>query len=370
MKSLLKWLAGATAMLLAAATFAAELTLSAQEFENLGIQLASPTKTERVGGISARAKVVIPPAGEQVVSAIRAGSVVQVNVSLGDVVSQGQVLGYLQSPDFLTLQREYLDAFNTDSLARLQLDRDDQLLSEGIISKRRLEETDARAKAAAASLGEHRQMLRLSGMSDQQIAALAEQQRFTDRLAIRAPIDGVLLELMTVVGQRIDAMDPIYRIGDLSQLWLEIQVPQEQSSAVSIGMHVAILDYDGELLAEVLAVSRAVDPVTQMVTVRARLTRSDHELKPGQFLTVQLVTDTGTASTGPVWTVPTSAIVRSGQQSYVFVRTNDGFDVRAVNELSTTGNVAYINEAFSANTRIAVTGVSALKAMWAAETDT
>ena len=367
MKSITKYLAGAGLALVASATWAADLTLTAQEFENLGIELAPLTPTESVSGISARAKVVIPPAREQVVSAIRAGTIAQLNASLGDVVTEGQILGELQSSEFLALQRAYLDAFNTDALARTQLHREQQLLSEGIISKRRLEETEARSKSAAASLNEHRHLLRLGGMSNQQVAALAEQQRFGDRLAIRAPITGVVLERMVAVGQRMGAMDPTYRIGDLSELWLEIQVPHEQSAAVAVGMRVAVVGCVVAMPAEVVAVAQAVDPITQMLVVRARLTTPHHELKPGQFVSVQLVTDNEIASAVSLWSIPSSAVVRRDKQTYVFIRTGSGFDVRAVSEVSTSGSVSYLSAGLDADARVAVSGVAALKAMWAAE---
>jgi len=367
MSSIVKYLAGVSLALVACASWAADLALTVQEIENLGIELAQPTPTESVRGISARATVVIPPVGEQVVSAIRPGSIAQLNVSLGDLVIEGQILGKLQSPDFLSLQRGYLGAFNTDVLTRRQLERDRQLLSEGIISRRRLEETETRAKSAAATLSEHRQLLQLGGMSDQQIAALAEQQHFDDRLAIRAPIAGVVLERMAAVGQRMDAMDPIYRIGDLSELWLEIQLPHEEIAAVAVGMRVAVVGYAVELSAEVVAVAQAVDPVTQMVIARARLTPPHHELKPGQFISVQLVAGSETDAAASLLSVPSSAVIRRDRQTYVFVRTGGGFDVRVVSEVSKSGGVSFLSMGLDAEAHVAISGVSALKAMWAAE---
>ena len=204
-------------------------------------------------------------------------------------------------------------------------------------------------------------------MSDQQVAELTEQQRFNDRLAIRSPITGVVLERMAAVGQRMDAMDPIYRVGDLSELWLAIQVPHELSAAVKVGMRVAVDGCAVPLPAEVVAVARAVDSITQMVVVRARLTTSNHELKPGQFVSVQMVTENETGAAVSLWSIPSRAVVRRDKQPYVFVRTDSGFEVRAVSEVSTSGSVSYVSAGLDGETRIAVTGVSALKAMWAAE---
>ena len=48
-------------------------------------------------------------------------------------------------------------------------------------------------------------------------------------LNIRAPIGGVVLERLTTLGARLDIQAPIYRLADLSELWLEINIPQESA---------------------------------------------------------------------------------------------------------------------------------------------
>ena len=116
-----------------------EIVVTADEVTNLGIELATPQKALVTTAIEATAHVVIPPMGDVFVSAPQAGLLMRLNVAIGDEVSQGQAIAELQGPEFLALQREFLDALNTNLLAQNDYARDQQLHDEGIISGRRLQ---------------------------------------------------------------------------------------------------------------------------------------------------------------------------------------------------------------------------------------
>jgi len=367
--NILAWLTRTAPLLLCMPLFAAELNLTPQEFERLGVELSIPTAVDHISVVAARARVVIPPKGEHIVTSVQPGLLAQLSVGVGDAVDQGQVLATVKSPAFLTSQRVYVDAFNANALAQTQLTRDQQLYGEGIISKRRLDDTEAHSRATSAQLGEQQSLLRLSGMSDAEITALESQQRFADQLIVRAPVAGVVLERMGMLGEQVDSMQPMYRIGDLSRLWLDIQVPQEKVADVRIGMSVDVANCVVALPAEVMAVGQSVDPVSQTVVVRAELTHPDHLLKPGQFVSVRIVRNTATDGTIDVWSVPVGAVIRRDDQCHVFVRTDAGFEAREVTVVSATADQAYLDGDLSTNIRVAVSGVSALKAIWANQLD-
>jgi len=348
---------------------AEEITISPNEIANLGIEVAAPTPAREVAALEATARVVIPPMADAIVSAPQAGLLAGLNVTVGDEVAQGQVIARLQSPEFLTLQREFLDALNTNLLTNNEYERDQQLFDEGIISDRRLQETTTRARIATTGLNEHRQLLQIAGLSEGDIRLLETEQKLIQVLAIRAPFGGVILDRMANVGERLDAMSPIYRLADLSSLSLEINVQQESLAAVQPGMSVAVADSPVEYPAEVTTIGRAIDPATQSVMVRALLTEADHGLKPGQFVSARIVSKRSIASTESIWMVPTVAVTRSGAGYYVFVRTRNGFDIQEVQVVGAAAGSLYLELDIEADGMIAVSSVSALKALWYAQSE-
>ena len=291
------------------------------------------------------------------------------NMGVGDEVRRGQVLAKMRSPDFLALQGEFLDSLNANLLAQNEYERDQQLFDEGIISGRRLQETTTRSRIATTRFSEHRQLLQIAGLTEAEINSLETQQKMLPVLEIRAPFDGVILERMATAGERLDAMSPVYRLADLSTLWLEIFVPQESLSAVRLGMKVAVTGSPVRLPGEVTTIGRSIDPATQAIMVRATLTDAGHGLKPGQFVSAQIVAGYAGASGVPVWSVPTAAVTRSNNGHYLFVRSEKGLEVREVQVVSSDSVNLFFSSKIEANDQVAISGVAALKALWHAQSE-
>ena len=83
-------------------------------------------------------------------------------------------------------------------------------------------------------------MLQAAGVTDIDIQTLKQTRKLNSLMNVRSPIDGVVLERMVGVGQRVDVLAPLFRIGRLDELWLEIDMPQERMNEVRMGDYVHI----------------------------------------------------------------------------------------------------------------------------------
>ena len=348
---------------------AADIVLSDEEVENLGIRTVVPLEAEAVPAIEATATVVIPPANDLFVSAPLPGLLLRQELSVGESVRAGQVLAEIKSSAFLAQQREFLDAQTDNLLAQRAVERDRQMFAEGIISERRLQETESRATITAAGLREHRQMLQIAGLTTSEIHALEKEQLLSNVLRLRAPFDGVVLDRLASTGQQVDETLPVYRVADLSTLWLDISVPREFFDTVKPGMRVQVAESALEWPAVVTTVGSAVDPATQSVHVRAEIDEPNHGLRPGQFVAVELVEQMSESGWGRAWSVPVSSVARIGENFYVFVRTTDGFAARGVELAGVSDGRHFLRADFSAGEKVAVTGIAALKAIWLGQAD-
>ena len=343
------------------------LRVTPEERRQIGVETELPQAVTEVSVVSVLARVVLPPNSDTALSAPLSGMLVQFGAAIGDQVMAGQVLAELQSAEFLRLQREFLAADSAEVFASSQRTRDLALFDDGIIAKRRLEETLATAQTATARLREARQLLLFSGMNDLEIEKLRARKKSQQRLALRAPADGTVVERFLSAGARVETSDPLFRVADLSTLWLELQVPQEQSLVVSAGMRIALVGH-ADATAVVASVGQAVDPQTQAVVVRGSITTSDGRLKPGQTVSATILSRTQTAGQA-VWSVPVGAVIRRGEIAYVFAQSATGFDVRRVSVISSDRRRAYISSGVEADTQVVFTGVSVLKALWATVED-
>ena len=333
------------------------IPMTAEQQQDFGITVAVPEPANDVYGDRLPAKIVVPNTQLHVVSALQGGLIETLLVAVGDDVTQGQPLVRIQSPELLELQRDFLQTLAQLHLARTNLDRDQQLAKDGIIAKRRLLETQVAHQELATQLMQQREALWLAGMSRTGVQNLEQRRQLTTTLIVAAPHDGVVLEQMALAGQRVDAAAPLYRVGKLKPLWIEIHIPLERTQGAEIGGKVLVPDLRVE--GRITTLGRDVHEADQGVLIRAEVNEGAERLRPGQFVEVQIA---GLKSEEPRYRVPRTALIRHEQKTLVFARTAQGFEPKEVRIISEQGDKVIISVEFPAGVRIAKTGAAALKA--------
>ena len=327
------------------------IKLTAVQISRLGIQLAAP-QVETTGRLNALpARVVVPPRQMHVVSAPLAGVVNVVGFSPGDRVSRGQVLFELASPAVAELRRNTAQAQIQLQLAERNARRDQQLLDEGLISESRQRVSQAALAESRVVLAERREAMRLAGVQTK-----ADSQ---GTVSLRAPIEGIALELMVSPSARVEASTALARIAQSDPLWLEIQLPLRDAGRAVVG---AMIKVPGSnQMARVLGVASDVSADSQSVSVRALLPNPNYALRPGQFLSIDL--PVREAGDGSLWRLPTAAIVRIDDQPMVFVRDRNGFQPRPVEVRQSDSTSTLVSADLDAQMQIAVSGTASLKAI-------
>ena len=304
------------------------------------------------------AEVVVPNAQLRVVSAPQAGLLESLLVAEGEPVTAGQPLALIQSPELVEQQSAYLEALTRLELASAQLQRDRQLHQEGIVAERRLLETRSAHTQARTLVNQRRQTLELSGIPSDALERLARERRLSSSLTVRSPLDGVVLEQLATPGQRLDMASPLYKIGQLDPLWLEIHVPLNRLGSTAPGTGVELENPD--LWARVITVGQMVHGADQGVLVRAEISAGAGRLRPGQFVQARLEQP----SAEPLFRVPRSALVRNQGRAWVLLAEGEGFRPLAVQVRSEESGQAVVSGEFAPGDQVAVSGTAALKAAW------
>jgi RND family efflux transporter MFP subunit len=342
---------------LSACAGAAELRLEPAQIQSLGITTGIPESQGATEVIGLAAEVMVPNNQLHVVSTPLPGLVEAVLVAVNEPVRRGQVLARMQSTALAEAQRGYLQALTQQQLAQANLDRDNRLAAEGLIAESRLLSTRASHIEATALLAERRHALRLAGMDDKAIRGLQTGSAISSSVIVTASVSGIVIDQMAQAGQRLEAFTPLYRIAQLDPLWLEIQVPLARTAGIREGAAVRVPS--AEAAGRIISVGRSVTPESQTVMLRALISTNAARLRPGQYVEAAVSVGAGTAAH---WRVPAGALARLGDKPHVFVRTQAGFRAVEVVVVSEGPQAMVISGPLSAGARIAVTGVSALKA--------
>jgi len=331
-----------------AATASGVIALSADQQTALGVRLA-PVQPASAVQLDLPARVSVPPSNQAVVSAPAAAMVRRLLVNPADVVRRGQPLIELVSPQIAQLQRERSEAQTRLELARRQLQRDTQLVEDGIVPRARLDAAQAQAREAQQLLAER----------DLAVKLAAGGTGLDGVALLRAPIDGVLTEVTAVPGQRVDLAAPLMRIVQQGALWLEIDASPQQAASIQSGAAVVVPQQQAHGVVQSKSV--AVSP-GQSVLVRVRLTQPG-SLLPGAVVQARLSLP---AQPG-TWRVPPAALTQIGGRDAVLVRTAEGFRVVAVRVVGRLDDAVMVQGALQAGDRVAASGVVAIKAAAAEE---
>ncbi|MGF1511630.1 MAG: efflux RND transporter periplasmic adaptor subunit [Myxococcota bacterium] len=217
----------------------------------------------------------------------------------GERVRRGQTVAVLYSPEIYAAQRDLRIAVQ-------------QLHALG--------QAEQSAKAAARSAVEaSRRRLALLGVPSETIEGMASSEEPATQVAIRSPVAGTVLERLVTEGQYVKAGDPLYRVADLSRLWVQLDAHESEVGQMSLGAEVELRVPAApklELAGTVQFVDPTVDSVTRVAQVRIEVRNEGQKLRPGMYVEASVRADDFDDS--PL-TVPESAVIFTGRRSLVYV---------------------------------------------------
>jgi cobalt-zinc-cadmium efflux system membrane fusion protein len=286
------------------------------------------------------------------VAASSPARVVRVLARAGDEVVANQPLVELASGDAAKARAELRAADTRLALAKKTLERKQTLLADRLIPER--EVVDAQNAVAEAEAARTVAAGAVQGFAGSAAGS---------GLVLRAPVAGTVIDRDVVVGQLADPSKTLFRIGDLTKLWLVAHVFERDAVRVRIGTTgtATFAALPGTTVDGTIAwIGREVETTSRTVPVRLEIANADGVLRPGMSATVSL--PVGQAG-GQVVAVPIAAVQRVGDKWSVFAPRETGeFEVRPVGRGRDLGGEVEILSGLAAGDEVVVDGAFLLKA--------
>ena len=213
----------------------------------------------------------------------------------GQRVRKGQTLFTLYSPELYAAQREYLSALKREGAAG-----------------------SATTELTRAS----EQRLRLLGMSEGQLRELQRRGEAWENVPVVSPSTGYVIDKEIVEGGRIEAGTRVYRIADLSRLWVEAEVYESDLASVKVGQPATVeLSYvpGSRFEGRVNYIYPTMSGATRTGRIRVVLENRGLEIKPDMYAHVDLEVDLGERLV-----VEDTAVIYTGPRRLVFVDLGEG----------------------------------------------
>jgi cobalt-zinc-cadmium efflux system membrane fusion protein len=239
------------------------------------------------------------------------GKVMDVMVSLGDKVSEGQTLAVIKSADVSGNYSDLTVATTDSAVAKKQLDNATSLFNNGIASEREYIEAKENYNKAVANAAKLRTQISING---------GGQTSPNGIYVVKAPISGYVVEKNTESGSFIrgDNGQNIFTVGDINDVWIWANVYESDVSKVKEGYEadVTTLAWPGKIFkGKIDKVNQVLDPQTKVMKVRIALNNSNHELKPEMFANVLVQNK----EPQQMVTIPHSAVITENGKNFVVV---------------------------------------------------
>ena len=284
-----------------------ELTvqLSREDQQMIGVETTPVTYRMLVKKIDAVGKIDYDERKIAYVSSRIAGRLDKLYVNYtGTRVLKGQPLALIYSPDLAATQQEYL-------LARETFER---VRGSGIKEV---------VESAESLVGATRNRLLLWGVTENQIAQIQSDRRNNFQTPIYAPIGGTVIEKMALEGKYVTEGEALFKVADLSTVWMQADIYEFELPWVKVGQAVEITapSYPGKTFKGTVSfIDPMLNPQTRTVKVRVEIPNSEATLKPQMFVTAKLQASLGERTLA----VPKSAVLDTGLRQIVYLDSGSG----------------------------------------------
>lgn len=223
----------------------------------------------------------------------------KIRIAIGEPVRRGDALLDFYSPELTAAEGEYIAAADSGerNLATAAIDR-----------------------------------LRTLGVSQKEIDRLKSSRTAARLIPVVSPIDGIVADLQVTQGARVEPQMPLYRIADLSSLWLIAEIQEQDVGMIVPGQkaHATFVAAPGRRFdGEVDFIYAELTRETHTARVRIALANPDLALRAGLYASIEI------ESPAPVspqsLAVPDSAVIDSGTEQVLLVEKAEGiFEPRRV----------------------------------------
>ena len=329
------------------------------------------------GIIPATGKILVPENSVAVIGPVNEGRIVRLYAGQGTRVRKGQKLADLESADIDQAEADYLKALADyenairSSAAEVKLaqesyDRNKLLFEQSITAGKNLQSAEHDLEVAKANrensingtkaaLTAARRHLLILGLNDATIDALTKKTDLAATFSLNSPIDGIVVERNATVGASVGTDANVFKIIDLSHVWIDADVFEKDLPRVRTGQDVKLTVTafpQSTFSGKVILINSVVDPDTRTVKVRTEVANPDGRLKPDMFANVQIITDVNRAAIS----IPQSAVLNDEGKSIVFVAEGDRYDKRQVQPGIQNNDRVEIVDGLKAGDKVVVKG--------------
>ncbi|MDA3954646.1 MAG: efflux RND transporter periplasmic adaptor subunit [Bacteroidales bacterium] len=296
------------------------ISFSEEQIELAGIELGKVKKQKISESIECSGTIYASSKNTASVSPIMEGFIKKLNYYPGDFVEKGATLASLQHPNFIILQQQYIEAKSQSEYYQEEYKRQGELTIENAASIKKMQKAKADFLSYESTYKSLKAQLELLGVNTANI----EKGDFIKNFKLLAPIKGTISQLNANIGKLVSPENHLYEIINDITLNLSFNVFEKDIAKIKPGQKIVFwsLNDNKKHEAKVKRVGINIDYDNHTALIHSAIENETRELKPGMFINASVFINERDS-----YTVPTDAIVDFNGETFIFIKTNNEFNI-------------------------------------------
>lgn len=304
------------------------VVLTDVQLKNGGVETGLPVATQMQTVLKVNGLIDVPPQNKVTISFPGGGYVKSTDLLEGMEIKKGQVLAVMEDQSLIQVQQDYLLAKSRSKFFEKELIRQQALNITKASSDKVYEQAQNEASQEMVRLKALKEKLELIGIN----SGTLNENNISRSVNIRSPISGFVAAVRVNIGKYVSPTDVLFELVNTKDLHLALNVFEKDLQRIKPGQTVrASLTGDSGMiyLAKVMLVGKTLDSA-RTAMVHCHFTGHEPPLLPGMYISAEIE-----ITNQQLLAVPDDAIVRVGEQEFIFVKeTTNRFRLMAVDVLS------------------------------------
>ncbi|MEY3922010.1 MAG: hypothetical protein RL634_1771 [Bacteroidota bacterium] len=301
-----------------------EITINPEQLKVLSLKYGGLEKTKMSSVLDIQGRIDLPPQNIISVNFPLGGYLKSTKLIPGMHVQKGEVIAVVEDQSIVQLQQDYLHAKAKSSLALLEFERQKTLYNANAGTSKNYQQAEAELKMQQVLVKGLSEKLKLIGIDP----ASLNETNISGQVQLKSTINGYVSKVNVNTGKYVQPTETLFELIDPDDIHVALTIFEKDLNNIHKGDEVKIHFLDDptkNYLAEVILVNRGVDE-NRTALAHCHFKTQPKEMLPGMFVEGQVA-----VSNKEVLALPDEALVRSGDNQYVFVKKNDHtFEMKTV----------------------------------------
>lgn len=292
------------------------VSLTAVQAKNIDLQVSTISNQTISTHLKLSGQVDVAPQNLISISVPLGGYLKSTTLLPGANVKKGQILAYLEDPQYIQLQQDYLSVQNKLNYATKEFERQKELNQHKASSDKIFQQAETDYHNLLIENNALAEKIRLIGLNPQQINA----GNMTRRIAIYSPINGYVNKVNVNIGKYVVPTDVLFELVDPSNLHLSLTVFEKDLGKLAINQNLIAYSnaQPGEKYqAKVILINPNLNE-NRSTEIHCHFEKHDKKLVPGMYMNAEIQ-----LSNQNVQALPADAVVNFENKDYVFVQVNE-----------------------------------------------